>query len=570
MTPVLKAEKLSKWYGNILGISDINLEIGSGITGLLGPNGAGKSTFLKIAAGQLKPKIGALTVFGEAVYGNPLLFRRIGFCPEHDSAYAEMSGGRFILLLARLHGFAGAEAAAKTEKALATVGLLDSQDRAIKGYSFGMRQRLRLASSILHEPELLMLDEPLRGVDPVWRIRIMQLIKDYGKQGRTVIVSSHILPEIEAMTNEIVLIHQGKIFAKGDIHRIRGLIDSHPHQVSIRTPHPRRIAARLIDSDFVSGIEFAADGRSLTVKHQPARPVLHRPDGPARRERRGDRRDHLPRRQPAGGLRLPDREMTMKTTNPIPILFGSFFRAGLKAKRTRVFILLAMVPVLLMLAARVMESLGSVSAGDTANFFVQHHALPVLPAAHPGAGPVLRHQHRQRRAGQQDPGLPDHRAGAAPRRAAGKVPGRLPARRPAGRRRLPALLPGRRAHPPGRQPPPGKNWGSFSAPRCWPCSATAPCSPPLGAFMKKSILLGLFFVFGWESVVQYFPGVTQKFTIIHWVKSLLPIPPGQDGFLIFQLQPSPALESVIVLLAAGILFLLPGRLHLRAQGIYSI
>ncbi|MCU0276785.1 MAG: ABC transporter ATP-binding protein [Acidobacteria bacterium] len=255
MTPVLKAEKLSKWYGNILGISDINLEIRSGITGLLGPNGAGKSTFLKIAAGQLKPKLGALTVFGEPVYGNPRLFRRIGFCPEHDSAYVEMSGRGFILLLARLHGFAGAEAAAKAEKALATVGLLDSQDRLIKGYSFGMRQRLRLASSILHEPELLMLDEPLRGVDPLWRIRIMQLI-----------VSSHILPEIEAMTNEIVLIHQGKIFAKGDIHRIRNLIDSHPHQVSIRTPHPRQLAARLIGNDFISGIEFASDHRGLTVR----------------------------------------------------------------------------------------------------------------------------------------------------------------------------------------------------------------------------------------------------------------------------------------------------------------
>ncbi len=266
MTGILKAEKLSKWYGNILGISDINLEIGSGITGLLGPNGAGKSTFLKIAAGQLKPKIGTLTVFGETVFGNPRLFRRIGFCPEHDSAYSEMSGWNFILLLARLHGFSGDAATQKSAKALETVGLLESKDRPIKGYSFGMRQRLRLASSILHEPELLMLDEPLRGIDPVWRIRIIQLIKDYGRQGRTVIVSSHILPEIEAMTSEIILIHQGKIFAKGDIHRIRGLIDSHPHQVSIRCPQPRQLAARLIGSDFIHSVEFTADGRGLTVE----------------------------------------------------------------------------------------------------------------------------------------------------------------------------------------------------------------------------------------------------------------------------------------------------------------
>ena len=266
MTAVLKAEKLSKWYGNILGISDINLEIASGITGLLGPNGAGKSTFLKIAAGQLKPKLGSLTLFGQPVFGNPDIFRRIGFCPEHDSAYSEMSGWQFILLLARLHGFDRREAGERSEKALLTVGLLESKDRQIKGYSFGMRQRLRLASSILHEPEILMLDEPLRGVDPLWRIKIMQLIKDYGKQGRTVIVSSHILPEIEAMTSEIVLIHQGKIFAKGDIHRIRGLIDSHPHQVSIRCQEPRRLAQELIDCDFVLSMDFGLDGRSLTVK----------------------------------------------------------------------------------------------------------------------------------------------------------------------------------------------------------------------------------------------------------------------------------------------------------------
>ncbi|MCX6558410.1 MAG: ABC transporter ATP-binding protein [Candidatus Aminicenantes bacterium] len=266
MNAVLRAEKLSKWYGNILGISDINLEIGPGITGLLGPNGAGKSTFLKIAAGQLKPKIGSLQIFGENVFANPRLFKRIGFCPEYDCAYMEMSGWQFIMLLARLHGFAAGAAAATCEKALATVGLLESRDRKIKGYSFGMRQRLRLASSILHEPELLMLDEPLRGIDPVWRIKIIQLIKEYEKQGRTVIVSSHILPEIEAMTNEIVLIHQGKIFAKGDIQRIRGLIDSHPHQISIHCPDPRLLAAKLVGNEYVLSLDFPAQERSLTVK----------------------------------------------------------------------------------------------------------------------------------------------------------------------------------------------------------------------------------------------------------------------------------------------------------------
>jgi ABC-2 type transport system ATP-binding protein len=177
----------------------------------------------------------------------------------------EMSGWQFIMLLARLHGFAAA-AAAKSEKALAAVGLLESKDRPIKAYSFGMRQRLRLASSILHEPELLMLDEPLRGIDPLWRIKIIQLIKEFEKQGKTVIVSSHILPEIEAMTNEIVLIHQGKIFAKGDIQHIRGLIDSHPHQISIHCPDPRRLAAQLVGNEHVLSLDFAPQDGSLTVK----------------------------------------------------------------------------------------------------------------------------------------------------------------------------------------------------------------------------------------------------------------------------------------------------------------
>jgi ABC-2 type transport system ATP-binding protein len=252
---VLKSEKLSKWYGTILGISEISLDITPGIRGLLGPNGAGKSTFLKIASGQLRANLGTIEIFGEKVYNNHRLFKRVGFCPEYDSFYKDITGWEFILFCARLHGFKGREAEKKAEVALERVGLTENIHKRITAYSLGMRQRLKVASGIVHDPELLILDEPLRGIDPLWRVKIIKLIKEFEKQGKTIIVSSHILPEIEAMTNNIILIHQGKIFAEGDIQEIRGLLDSHPHMISITCSQPRLLASKLIDREFVLQLE---------------------------------------------------------------------------------------------------------------------------------------------------------------------------------------------------------------------------------------------------------------------------------------------------------------------------
>ncbi|MCU0288383.1 MAG: ABC transporter ATP-binding protein [Acidobacteria bacterium] len=253
---VLKAENLSKWYGNILGISEISLEITPGVQGLLGPNGAGKSTFLKIATGQLKQNLGKISVFGEPVYNNYRLFSRVGFCPEYDSYYKDVTGWEFILFLAGLRGFKGKEAADITANALDHVGMRENEKKLISAYSLGMRQRLKIAAGIINNPDLLVLDEPLRAVDPLWRVKIIKLIKQYEKEGKTVIVSSHILPEIEAMTNNITLIHQGKIFAHGDIQEIRGLIDTHPHQISIRCDKPRLLAEKMIRCDYVLNIHF--------------------------------------------------------------------------------------------------------------------------------------------------------------------------------------------------------------------------------------------------------------------------------------------------------------------------
>lgn len=266
MKAVINTEKLSKWYGNVLGVSEISLDITPGIKGLLGPNGAGKSTFLKLISGQLKPNIGKVTIGGEPIFSNYKLFSQIGLCPEHDCYYRANTGWEQVILKARLHGFNSKEAAEKTEKAIDRVGLLESKDKLIREYSLGMKQRLKFATAIVHEPDIIMLDEPLRGIDPLWRVKIVQTIKEFGNEGKTIIVASHILPEIEGMTNEIILIHQGKIFAQGDIHYIRSLLDSHPHMISVGCSEPRKLARLLIEKEYVTDLKFEPDGQQVTFK----------------------------------------------------------------------------------------------------------------------------------------------------------------------------------------------------------------------------------------------------------------------------------------------------------------
>jgi len=261
---VINAEYLSKWYGNVQGISEISLEIVPGIKGLLGPNGAGKSTFLKILCGQLKPNIGTIRIFGETVFSNHSLFSRIGFCPEHECFYRGNTGWQQVLFMAKLHGFNKKEAAEKTEAAIDKVGLLESKDKLIREYSLGMRQRLKFATAIVHEPDVLLLDEPLKGIDPLWRVKIVQLIKEYAKSDKTIIVASHILPEIEIMTDDIILIHQGKVFAQGDIHYIRDLMDKHPHMISVECSQNRKLAAMMIDKEYITNFQFHPDSNKVT------------------------------------------------------------------------------------------------------------------------------------------------------------------------------------------------------------------------------------------------------------------------------------------------------------------
>ena len=257
---IIAAEHLSKWYGQVSGLNDVSLSVPPGITGLLGPNGAGKSTFMKLVTGQLRPSKGQVRVLGEPIWGNQALFQRIGFCPEQDAFYDRMTGREWVTALASLHGFDEPAAADKAARAIEAVDLTDAADRKIGSYSKGMRQRIKLAQAIAHEPELLILDEPLSGMDPLMRRHTVRQIREWARAGTSVLVSSHILHEVESMTSNIVMINNGRIVAEGDVHQIRELIDEHPHTVSIRTSEPHAVARELLGDEGVVSVRFEPGG----------------------------------------------------------------------------------------------------------------------------------------------------------------------------------------------------------------------------------------------------------------------------------------------------------------------
>ena len=253
---VISTEHLSKWYGQVSGLNDVTVVVPPGITGLLGPNGAGKSTFMKLVTGQLRPSKGRIHVLGEPIWGNPALYRRIGFCPEQDAFYDRMTGLEWVTALVRLNGLDQDAATAAATRALESVDLMDAAGKKIGAYSKGMRQRVKLAQAIAHDPELLILDEPLSGMDPIMRRRTIRLIKDWARAGKSVVVSSHILHEVETMTSTILLINNGRILAEGNVHQIRDLIDEHPHTVYIRAADPRALARTLLTDDGVMSLRF--------------------------------------------------------------------------------------------------------------------------------------------------------------------------------------------------------------------------------------------------------------------------------------------------------------------------
>jgi ABC-2 type transport system ATP-binding protein len=253
---VIAADHLSKWYGQVIGLNDVTLTVPAGITGLLGPNGAGKSTFMKLVTGQLAPSKGTIAVLGEPIWRNPAQYFRIGFCPEQDAFYERMTGLEWVTALVRLNGVGERKAGELASRAIEVVELTDAANKKIGAYSKGMRQRVKLAQAIAHDPELLILDEPLSGMDPLARRKTIRLIKDWARSGRSVLVSSHILHEIESMTSNILLINQGRILAEGNVHQIRDLIDEHPHMVFVRAQHPRVLARELLADDHILSLKL--------------------------------------------------------------------------------------------------------------------------------------------------------------------------------------------------------------------------------------------------------------------------------------------------------------------------
>jgi ABC-2 type transport system ATP-binding protein len=243
---IISTDHVSKWYGQVIGLNDVSVSVMPGITGLLGPNGAGKSTFMKLITGQLRPSKGTVAVLDQPIWRNPALYARIGFCPEQDAFYERMTGLEWIAALVRLNGVGESRAIEMARRALDLVDLAPAADKKIGAYSKGMRQRVKMAQAVVHDPELLILDEPLAGMDPIARRRTIRMIKEWGRAGKSLIVSSHILHEIESMTSNILLINQGRILAEGNVHQIRDLIDEHPHTVHIRAAETRALARVLL------------------------------------------------------------------------------------------------------------------------------------------------------------------------------------------------------------------------------------------------------------------------------------------------------------------------------------
>jgi ABC-2 type transport system ATP-binding protein len=266
MNPIVEFHEVSKWYGNVIGINKLTLRVPAGVTGLLGPNGAGKSTFLQLATGQLYPSQGTVRVLGQKVWNNPSLNRFIGLCPEQDAFYEWMTGGSFVYTSARLSGMSRSVAREAAGRTIEAVGMTKHKDRAIGGYSKGMRQRIKLAQAFVHDPEVLFLDEPFSGTDPVARRELMDIIQRLGAEGKSVLVSSHVLHEVQSLTPKIILLNHGRLVAEGHVRQIRDLIDTHPHHIALMCDEHRRLAARVVAMDDVEGVSILEKQRGIMVE----------------------------------------------------------------------------------------------------------------------------------------------------------------------------------------------------------------------------------------------------------------------------------------------------------------
>ncbi len=260
MTPMLEARGVSKMFGQVRALNEIDLSLGGGVTGLLGPNGSGKSTLLKLFAGQLLPDTGAVRLQGRDPFHDPHVLRDLGLCPEQDKFYEDLTGVRFIEALTRLHGFSARDAQARAKEALDRVGMAEYAHKRLREMSRGMRQRTKIAQAIAHDPPVVLLDEPLTGADPVARADLIALVRALGAEGRCVVVSSHVLHEVEAMTHAVVFIRYGRLRAHGDILRLRARLSDRPYRIRLQVERGREVAGRLLHLPHVRRAEILEDG----------------------------------------------------------------------------------------------------------------------------------------------------------------------------------------------------------------------------------------------------------------------------------------------------------------------
>ena len=259
---MIELDTVSRWYGNVVAVNDVTLRVDAGITGLLGPNGAGKSTILHMIAGLLAPSTGTVTVDGQTTFAHPAVYRSIGLVPEREAVYPFLTGREFVAAAARLQGLT--DAAAATSRAIEAVDMTDAADRAIGGYSKGMRQRIKVAAALVHEPPALVLDEPFNGMDPRQRLHMMTLLRRMAADGRTILFSSHILEEVERLAERVLVIVAGRLAASGDFRQIRRLMTDRPHTFTVRSSDDRALAAALVAEPAVGGVSL--DDGLVTVR----------------------------------------------------------------------------------------------------------------------------------------------------------------------------------------------------------------------------------------------------------------------------------------------------------------
>ena len=262
-TPVIRVDGVSRWFGSVVAVSDITFDIHPGITGLLGPNGAGKTTLLRMMTGLADTSSGTVTVFGERVRDNPPLYRRLGVMSEHETVYGFMKGREFVRMMGKLRGVENLEAA--VDRAIELVDLAEAQHRPMETYSRGMRQRMRLAGTLVHDPEVLILDEPLNGADPRQRVHFKHLLHKLAADGRTIVLSSHILEEVEELADTVLLIVNGKLAASGGFRAIRAALNQRPYHVRVICDSPRKLASEVLRLGSVDAVNVDPDGAIVVL-----------------------------------------------------------------------------------------------------------------------------------------------------------------------------------------------------------------------------------------------------------------------------------------------------------------